>query len=114
MYFCTLSSGSVLVLHIVRQAKELKLQHKADVAVDCRYNFFVLSIFVSFQGTHALTLEQLAGLFYILLGGLMIAVLITLLRIVKRTIVEEHINLSKFTSVSVLLHVTSPVAGMAK
>lgn len=51
-------------------------------------------------GTHALTLEQLAGLFYILLGGLMIAVLITLLRIVKRTIVEEHINLSKFTSIS--------------
>ncbi|XP_071847294.1 glutamate receptor 2-like isoform X2 [Apostichopus japonicus] len=52
----------------------------------------------SSSGTHALTLEQLAGLFYILLGGLMIAVLITLLRIVKRTIVEEQINLSKFTS----------------
>lgn len=54
---------------------------------------------VFLQGTHSLTLEQLAGLFYILLGGLTIAVLITLLHIIKRTLVEEQINLSRFTSV---------------
>ncbi|KAJ8027932.1 Glutamate receptor 4 [Holothuria leucospilota] len=53
---------------------------------------------MSSSGTHSLTLEQLAGLFYILLGGLTIAVLITLLHLIKRTLVEEQINLSRFTS----------------